>query len=294
MHTTKAVKKIAVIGAGNVGKVLGYALKQKGYVLAAASARTAASRKIAAALLQCPVCSEPEEAVQQADIVFLTTPDRVIKEVCDALALKGVFHRGQVVLHTSGAHSSEILSAAREAGASVFSFHPLQTFPGVEAGLRALPGTFFAIEGDPEAFLVAEELVAALGGKMLTIPTAMKPLYHAAACVACNYLSTLMDVALKMYQVMGIDSKQAFESLAPLIYGTLKNIGEMGPEKALTGPIARGDLPTVKSHLEIIDKLAPELLAAYNCMGVYTADLAHRKGTLTEDQVKQLKNLLGG
>lgn len=294
MRTTKAVKKIAVIGAGNVGKVFGYALKQKGYVPVAASARTAGSREITAKLLQCPVYSEPEKAAQQADIIFLTTPDRVIKEVCDALALKGVFHRGQVVLHTSGAHSSEILSAAREAGSNVFSFHPLQTFPGVEAGLRALPGTFFAVEGDQEAFFIAKELVAALGGKMLTIPTEMKPLYHAAACVACNYLSSLMDVALKMYQVMGIDNEQAFESLAPLIYGTLKNIGEMGPEKALTGPVARGDLPTIKSHLEIIGKLAPELLAVYSRLGIYTADLACRKGTLTERQAEQLKILLGG
>ena len=293
MHT-KAVKKIAIIGAGNVGKVLGYALKQKGYLLAAASARTESSRKIAADLLQCPVYSEPEKAAQQADIVFLTTPDRVIEEVCDALALKGVFRREQMVLHTSGAHSSEILSAAREAGARVFSFHPLQTFPGVEAGLRALPGTFFAVEGDQEAFIVAKELVETLEGKMLAIPTEMKPLYHAAACVACNYLSTLMDLALRMYKVMGIANEQAFESLSPLIYGTLKNIGEMGPEKALTGPVARGDLPTIKSHLEIIGKLAPELLAVYNCLGVYTADLARRKGTLTEKQEEELKNLLGG
>ncbi|MGI6308784.1 MAG: Rossmann-like and DUF2520 domain-containing protein [Dethiobacteria bacterium] len=294
MRTTKSTKKIAIIGAGNVGKVLGYALKQKGYELAAISARTEKSREIAADLLQCSAYSEPEKAAQHAEIVFLTTPDRVIKEVCDVLALKGGFRRGQMVLHTSGAHSSVILSAAREAGAKVLSFHPLQTFPELEAGLRSLPGTFFAVEGDKEAFPVAEELVEALEGKMLAIPTEMKPLYHAAACVACNYLSTLMDVALRMYNVMGISSEQAFESLSPLIYGTLKNIGEMGPEKALTGPVARGDLPTIKSHLQSINELAPELLTLYNCLGIYTADLARRKGTLPKEQEEQLKNLLGG
>ena len=263
-------------------------------MLAACFARTEQSRKTAAGLLGCPAYSEPEKAAQLAEIVFLTTPDRVIQEVCDGLARQGGFRRGQIVLHTSGAHSSDILSTAREAGAEVLSFHPLQTFPGLQAGLRALPGTFFAVEGDKEAFLVAEELVATLGGKLLAIPTEMKPLYHAAACVACNYLSTLMDVALRMYGVMGISAEQAFASLSPLIYGTLHNIGEMGPAKALTGPVARGDFPTIKSHLQSINALAPELLTLYSCLGIYTADLARRKGTLTQEQAEQLKNLLGG
>ena len=291
---TKGAKKIAIIGAGNVGSVLGYALKQKGYELTACFARTEKSRQKAAELLGCPAYDEPEKAARQAEIVFLTTPDRVIEEVCDGIAKQGGFRREQVVLHTSGAHSSEILSAAKEAGTGVLSFHPLQTFPGLEAGLRALPGTFFAVEGDEKVFKVAEELVEALGGRSLAIPTEMKPLYHAAACVACNYLSTLMDVALRMYGVMDVSAEQAFASLSPLIHGTLRNIGEMGPEKALTGPVARGDLSTIEAHLKSIKALAPELLTFYNCLGVYTADLAYRKGTLSREQAEQLKNLLGG
>ncbi|NLJ80240.1 MAG: DUF2520 domain-containing protein [Firmicutes bacterium] len=292
--STAVTKKVAIIGAGNVGSVLGYALKQKGYLLTACFARTEESRQRASEVLGCSVYSEPAEAARQAGIVFLTTPDRVIEEICNGMARRGGFRPGQVVLHTSGAHSSDILLAAREEGAKTLSFHPLQTFPGLQAGLRALPGTFFAVEGDRDAFGVAEGLVEALEGKLLAIPTEMKPLYHAAACVACNYLSTLMDVALRMYDVMGISAEQAFASLSPLIYGTLRNIGEMGPAKALTGPVARGDLPTIKAHLQSIKALAPELLALYSCLGVYTADLACRKGTLDREQAEQLKNLLGG
>ena len=291
---TSRTKKVAIIGAGKVGSVLGYALKQKGYLLAACFARTEQSRKKAAELLGCTAYSEPEEAARQAEIIFLTTPDRAIKEVCDDLARQNGFQRGQIVLHTSGAHGSEILSTARERGAQTLSFHPLQTFPGLQAGLRALPGTFFAVEGDEEAFSVAGELVEALEGKLLAIPTEMKPLYHAAACVACNYLSTLMDVALQMYAVMGIPAEQAFASLSPLIYGTLQNIGEMGPTKALTGPLARGDLPTIQTHLRNIKALTPELLAIYSCLGIYTVDLACRKETLTREQAEELKILLGG
>ncbi len=292
--STKGTKKIAIIGAGNVGSVLGYALKQKGYLLTACFARTEQSREKAAELLGCPAYSEMHEAAQLAEIVFLTTPDRVIEEVCGNLARQGGFRRGQIVLHTSGAHSSEILAAAREKGAHVLSFHPLQTFPGLQAGLRALRGTFFAVEGDEEAFWVAGELVEALEGKLLAIPTEMKPLYHAAACVACNYLSTLMDIALQMYAAMGVSADQAFASLSPLINGTLRNIGEMGPAKALTGPVARGDLPTIETHLQSIKALAPDLLTLYSCLGLYTVDLACRKGTLTREQAEQLKKLLGG
>jgi predicted short-subunit dehydrogenase-like oxidoreductase (DUF2520 family) len=288
------MKKIAIIGAGNVGKVLGYALKNKGYRIVASFSKTEKSRKLAAGLLECPVYSEPEKAACDADIIFLTTPDRVIKEVCDSIAANKGFKRGQVVLHTSGAHSSEILFSAREEGASILSFHPLQTFPELKVGLRSLPGTFFTVEGDEEAFPVAGDMVQALEGQMLSIPTDMKPVYHAAACVACNYLVSLMDMALKMYGLMDIPPEKAFESLSPLIYGTLSNIRDLGPEKALTGPVARGDVPTISSHIDAMKELVPELLPLYRQLGLYTVYLAVRKGTLNQEQEDQLKTLLGG
>lgn len=288
------MKKIAIIGAGNVGKVLGYALKSKGYDISAAFSRTENSRQIAARLLQCPVYSEPEKAALDADIVFLTTPDRVIKEICDLIAERESFRKGQIVLHTSGAHSSEILFSARKQGALVLSLHPLQTFPELEMGLRSLPGTFFTAEGDEEAFPIALEMVQALEGEMLFIPTEMKALYHAAACVASNYLVSLMDVALKMFGFMNIPSEKAFKSLSPLIYSTLHNIGELGAEKALTGPIARGDVSTIITHLEALEKFVPELLSLYRRLGLYTVYVAARKGTLQKEQQNQLKTLLGG
>lgn len=288
------MKKIAIIGAGNVGKVLGLALQDKGYRVVAAVARSDRSRKSAGEILSCPVYAEPEKATLDADIIFITTPDSSIKEVCDLIADRGGFKKGQVVLHTSGAHSSAILFSAKREGASVLSFHPLQTFPTLEEGLRSLPGTFFTVEGDKGAYPIAEEMIAALGGKMLSILTEMKPIYHAAACVACNYLVSLMDIALKMFELTGIPREKACEALFPLINGTLHNIQKIGTEKALTGPIARGDYPTVSAHVEKLSKKAPELLPLYNYLGLYTVELAVRKGTLTEEGKKKLKTLLGG
>ncbi len=288
------MKQLSVIGAGNVGKVLGAALKEKGYPLAAAFCRTDLSRRTAEQVLQCFVYDDKCRAAAAGDIVFLTTPDQVIEEVCSDIAEAGGFRPGQIVLHTSGAHSSAVLAAAREHGAHVLSFHPLQTFPGLEVGLQSLPGTFFAVEGDAEGFAVAEELVAALGGKILSIPTEMKPLYHAAACVACNYLVSLMDVALKMYDVMDIPVQSAMEALSPLIQGTLRNIAALGPQQALTGPIARGDVSTILSHLGKMEQQCPELMPLYKELGKYTVDLARRKGTLEEVAAKEINKLLGG
>jgi predicted short-subunit dehydrogenase-like oxidoreductase (DUF2520 family) len=288
------MKTISIIGAGNVGKVLGYALKEKGYRIQAAAAKTEASREEAAKLLGCLVFEDPVKAAADAEIVFITTPDRLIEEVCEQMAAQDGFREGQLVLHTSGAHSSSVLLSAGKKGARVISFHPLQTFPGLEVGLRSLPGTFYAVEGDKEAYPLAEKLVTALEGKMLSIPTGMKALYHAAACVACNYLSSLMDMAILMYKPLGIPPEQAMEALSPLIDSTLKNIKELGTEKALTGPIARGDLSTINAHLKQLEELLPDLLPLYKELGIYTAGLAVRKGTLQEEGQEALKKLLGG
>lgn len=288
------MKRLAIIGAGNVGKVLGTALEANGYQLAAAYCRTDPSRRTAEEVLQCPVPETAVQAAQAGDIVFITTPDRVIREVCENIAAAGGFRPGQYVLHTSGAHSSAVLTAARAEGAYVLSFHPLQTFPGLEVGLSSLPGTFFAVEGDAAALGLAAELVAALGGKMLSIPTALKPLYHAAACMACNYLVTLMDAALKMYAVMDISAENAMEALSPLLQGTLRNITLLGPQQALTGPIARGDLSTISCHLETLAQHYPALLPLYSRLGLDTVDLARRKGTLGENEANIIKQTLGG
>lgn len=288
------MKSISIVGAGNVGKVLGVALRTKGYPLAAAFCRTTESRRKAEEVLQCSFYDDKAKVAVTGDIVFLTTPDRVIEEVCNDIAAAGGFRPGQIVLHTSGAHSSAVLTAARSKGAHVLSFHPLQTFPGLEVGLQSLPGTFFTVEGDKDGFGLAEELVGALNGKMLSIPTELKPLYHAAACVACNYLVSLMDVAMRMYEIMDIPAENAMEALSPLIEGTLRNIASLGPRDALTGPIARGDAPTVSSHLENMERQCPELIPLYSGLGLYTVELARRKGTLDEMEAKDILKMLGG
>lgn len=294
MERTQKNKKIGIIGAGNLGRVLGLALSGGGFSLASAATKTESSAAEAAEVLPCPVHISPENVAREAEIIFITTPDRAIEEVCRNVAQREGFREGQVVLHTSGAHSSRILSPASESGARVLSFHPLQTFPDLDAGLRSLEGTFFTVEGDEDAIPLAGEMIEVLKGRMLSIPTEMKPLYHAAACTACNYLTSLMDMALKMFEAMGVSSPEAYQALSPLINNTLHNIGRLGPEKALTGPIARGDDSTLQVHLEKMESSVPQLLPYYRSLGIYTAELAFRKGTLDDEGRKKIISILGG
>jgi len=288
------VKKIAIIGAGNVGRVIGYALAKKGYHITGIVCRTAVSGEKAAGLLECPVYSQPEQACKEAEIIFLTTPDRVIKDVCEHIAAKAGFCDGQVVLHTSGAYSSKILSSASREGARVISFHPLQSFAAMDESLRSLPGTFFAVEGDERCYPLARELVQALEGELFIISTEMKELYHAAACLASNYFVSLIDMALRCFKVMDVPEEKALSGLMPLVSGTLSNIARLGPAKALTGPIARGDLITLSTHIDKMEALTPELVPLYKQIGLYTAGLAVRKGTIDKSIEKEMKTLLQG
>jgi len=286
------MKKIAIVGAGNVGLVLAIKLQSSSYHIWSAFTRNRDKNSYLENLLNCPVYNNPDEAVTGADIIFITTPDSAIEETCQAIALKDRFTRDQLVLHTSGAHSSDILGSAREKGCRVLSFHPLQTFPDHTAGLAALPGTYFTVEGDEAALEEAARLIEALEGKLLSIPTALKPLYHAAASVACNYLVSLMDISLTMFAMMGIPREQAFTALTPLVERTIDNLKTMSPAKALTGPISRGDTATVRAHLAVLSEHVPELVTVYKSLGIYTTMLASRKGTLAENEENNLIKLL--
>ena len=284
---------LAVIGAGRVGTALALALQEKGYTVAGVCCRRRESASLAAERLGCRYTLQPEKIARGAQIVLITTPDHSIEAVCRGLASAGGIFPGQVVLHASGAHSSSILSAARERGAAVLSMHPLQTFPSVEAGVRNLEGSYFTLEGDREALEAGFAMVKAMGGHALTIPTEMKPLYHAAACVACNYFVSLVDLALKMMQEAGVSCELTLPALLPLITGTLANIEKVGVPAALTGPIDRGESGTIKAHLDAIETAMPEAAGLYRLLAIYTADVAKRKGTLDSQTWQEIMELVG-
>ncbi|MDD2553479.1 MAG: DUF2520 domain-containing protein [Desulfotomaculaceae bacterium] len=284
--------KIAVVGAGKVGSALALLLSRQSYPVAGVASKSMASARRVAEELQVPATVTPEEVTAGADVVFITTPDRVIASVAEEITLRGGFRPGQVVFHTSGAHSADEVGAVRRSGALAASLHPLQSFADIKMAMENLPGSYFALEGDPEALTLAGQIVADLGGKSFSIAAEDKPLYHAAACIASNYLVSLMHLATGLYSRFGLTRGEAFEALFPLIRGTIKNISQVGPPQALTGPVARADGPTLEGHLKVLKDVGEQELDLYSRLGLYTVRVALEKGSINAEEAKMFEELL--
>ena len=284
-------RKIGIIGAGKVGLALGYLLQSKGYQLVGISSLSWEKTQEGAAFINTTPFADPLKLAQEADCLFITTPDGQIGRVAEYLAAKGAIKKGQLIMHMSGALPAEVLAPAKEKGAFIFSLHPLQTFADVKVAVQNLPGSFFAAQGDQEVFSWAAELVDDLEGEMAPITKEDKALYHAGACVACNYLVSLLDMALAMYERIGIARDKSLKALLPLVKGTVANLENLGVPQALTGPIARGDEETIQGHLVALEKLAPKLRDLYSDLGTYTVEVGVAKGTLTPAKGEEIKNI---
>lgn len=284
------MKRFGIIGAGVVGTALGIILCEQGWELCGVydsrpeAAQQLAERTGAKAL-------NPGDVSRLSEILFITTNDSAIAGTCNCLAEAGAFHPGQIVVHMSGAQTSEILLRAQEFGALVLSVHPLQSFASPEMAVQNLPGSVFSIEGERDAYDVAVNLVETLGGEYFFIDKRSKPLYHAGACVVSNYLVTLVDFGVRLLESTGIPYELATKALIPLISGTVNNINKIGVPKALTGPIARGDLSTIIDHLSCLTEQAPELLQLYSRLGLETVKVAKNKGSINNKEFEALQRV---
>jgi predicted short-subunit dehydrogenase-like oxidoreductase (DUF2520 family) len=289
---------IAIIGAGRVGCSVGFLLKQAGYTISGVAARSLASAEQAAVFIGAgEPATDVVRAASKADIVFITTPDGAIRNVCDMIASGGGLRTGSLVVHMSGAHSLDLLDAARTAGAYRAVLHPLQSLASREQGIKTLPGSYFRIEADPESRARARDIVTALGGVELMLPKwspdkDSAALYHAGAVTVSNYFVALVDYGLKFYQALGADKQEALRAVLPLIRGTLHNIETLGIPDALTGPIMRGDIKTVQDHLEAMRKRTPELTDLYKELARQTVSVARDRGSISHDTIEELMKKL--
>jgi len=288
------VNTIAIVGAGVVGTALASLLREKGYEICGMASRGEESLKKATSLVggEVRTTTVPEEITPEADVVFITTSDGAIQEVCEGIAAKGGFRSEQIVVHTSGALPSTILASAQAKGALIASVHPLQSFADAKTAVKILPASIFNLEGDPQAIPVLTELVQALGGKPLAIDTAGKPLYHAAAVVACNLFVTLVYLSYRLFEAIDISEDDAAQALLPLIKGTVNNIERLGPVQALTGPIARGDAGVVKGHLEAFKMVDPRYSDIYCAISRLTVEVGLKKGTLSQEGAQEIMDLV--
>ena len=204
-----AKAKVAIIGAGCVGQAIGLLLRRKRYAISAIACRTHASAVVAAEFIggRTRVAARPATAARGADIIFVTTPDRMIEPVCEEMAAGGAPKRGATVFHCSGAHGADVLAAARRRKARVAALHPIQSFASPAQAVKRMKGAFFTFAGDEQARPVAENIVAALGGKLTASTPHDRVMYHAALCVLSNYLVAIADLGHLILGLSGMDEK---------------------------------------------------------------------------------------
>jgi predicted short-subunit dehydrogenase-like oxidoreductase (DUF2520 family) len=286
----------AIIGAGKVGSTLGKVLVENGHRIDCIVSRTTKSARAAGTFIGCRSISTDLAAIPRSvNLILITTPHSAIEEVARNLALLDRSFRGVSVCHASGMLTAAALDPLKRKGATVFSFHPLQTFPRSFPPRRILPHARhipYGVDGSRAGVLAARRLAAALQGKVFLVPPHMRVFYHAACVVASNHLTTLLWILDTMYRTMNPRGKDFLGLFAPIIAASLDNARVASPGGALTGPIARGGVETVARHLEALEQSAPEIVRAYAALSLETVRLAASGGGLTQARQDELRRLL--
>jgi len=272
------LKHITIIGSGAVGKSLAVALHKNGVRIS--GIYSLSGRTAAAAAKSCSAKHSGQLNVDSviSDIVLLAVPDSVLPDVVRTIAANRTALAGKVIVHTSGTLNSDELLQLRKRGASVGSFHPLQTFPK-RRQFSDLTDCWFAVEGDAPAVNICKALAKKAGGKHFLIAKKDKTLYHIAAVFASNYQVTLFSVVEHLAETIRIPRRDLWRIFRPLIVHTMENVFSSSAAEALTGPIARGDYRTIMKHIAVLEssKSLHHLIPLYSALGVETAKLIKRK-----------------
>jgi predicted short-subunit dehydrogenase-like oxidoreductase (DUF2520 family) len=266
-------RAIGLIGPGRAGVGLALALAQAG-----CSVRLHGRKRKA---LPSPLTltlgdgDQPPPWIGQTDLVILAVRDDAIKPLAASLAKARAITERHVVLHLSGVQGQEALGALVTSRAALGSFHPLQTIVEPELAPSRLKGAWAAVEGMPRAVAAGEQIARDIGMRPFQIATKAKPIYHAGAVFASNYLVVVEAVAQRLLRHAGLSDADAWAALRPLVEGTIENLSRHEPREALTGPVLRGDTATIKRHLE---SLAVDDAKLYRALGRAALELAQKQG----------------
>ncbi|HUL34238.1 MAG TPA: Rossmann-like and DUF2520 domain-containing protein [Candidatus Eisenbacteria bacterium] len=275
-------KTLAILGAGRVGRALGRALHEHGWHITVVTARSQASARNAVKFIRAgqPYSCIPPQVVA-AKTILIAVPDDAIPETAAELARVGAESlRRKIVLHTSGACDASVLEAVRECGAFAASMHPMQSFNGLS--VPPLEGKVFGIEGDTPAVRAARSIARALGGFPVNIKRENKVAYHAAGAFASGLLLALEEAGVHLLHNAGLSRREAQRALLSLSRQVLDHYEKLGPHKAWTGPLSRGDYGVVAAHEDAIARLHPEFLEAYQAVSRLSAHVLsnHAAGVL--------------
>ena len=290
--TRPARLAVGVVSAGRVGSVLGAALARAGHVVVAASGVSKASVRRAEELLPDVPLLPPDEVAARADLVLLAVPDDALGGLVRGLVATDSLRAGQIVVHTSGAHGVDVLRPAAEVGVLPLALHPAMTFTGRAEDLHRVVACCVGVtagEDDLAGWNVGEALVVEMGAEPVRVPEAVRPLYHAALTHGANHLATLVTECVDLLRNAGIEPAERV--ISPLLSAALDNALRHG-DRALTGPVARGDAGTVRKHITVLREAAPDTVQAYLALARRTASRAADAGVLRADAVPEILSVL--
>lgn len=281
--------RVGVVGCGRVGAVLGAALRDAGHEVVATSAVSEASLERAEALLPGVPIVAPDEVVRRADLVLMTIPDDQIASVVAGFASLGLFDEPKIVAHAAGALGLEPLAPVVERGGLAFVVHPAMTFSGEAKDVDRLVGTVFAVTGSWESLAVGQSLVLDIEGEPFVLPENQRATYHAALTHSANHTVTLVAQAMQLLRECGVDNPERV--LRPLMEATVDNALQRG-DRALTGPVSRGDVGTVAGHLDTLEDHAPDIAETYRALARATAERAIVMRRVPAEQIGALREVL--
>ncbi|MCK6096411.1 DUF2520 domain-containing protein [Micrococcus sp. EYE_162] len=286
---------VGVIGAGRVGAVLGAALRNAGHTVTGVHAVSEASRTRAEALLPDVPVLEVPEILRRSEMVLFAVPDDVLGELVAGLVAAGHVQAGHLLVHTSGRYGVGVMGPVRAAGAIPLAIHPAMTFTGLSLDLARLRDCVFGVTADPVVLPVAQALAVEMGGEPVVIKEADRAVYHTALSHGSNHLVTVTAQAAQLLRQIGVADTERL--LRPLLSASLENALADG-DGALTGPVARGDVETVRAHRDTLRELVAEgmpadVLDTWEALARATAQRAVARGALRDDVAARVLDVLG-
>jgi predicted short-subunit dehydrogenase-like oxidoreductase (DUF2520 family) len=286
------MRKLNIIGSGRVGRACGRLwARAKVFEIQDVLTRSRASAAEGIKFIGAGNAVGNLTEMRSADVWMIATRDDAIVPSAVTLAESGKVTPDDIVFHVSGATPSGDLAPVKSGGALVASVHPIKTFTDAEAAVRTFSGTYCAAEGDAEALDVLRPAFEKIGARLFDINSGLKPVYHSGGVFACNYLVALIEGAVTAHEKAGIPRAASLKALEPMVRETVDAIFKQGPERALTGPISRGDVATVKRQLVAVEGWDPAMGALYRGLGRIAVDLARRDGRLDAARAKELEVL---
>jgi predicted short-subunit dehydrogenase-like oxidoreductase (DUF2520 family) len=276
-------RSVSIIGAGNWGSSLAHALSLAGVPIA--EVIVSPGRRGHAKWLRALPLTTLDRARLDAGVLWLCVPDAAIAQVARRVAKRvaGRGLKGQIVVHSSGALSGQVLAPAADLGASVASVHPVMSFPTRHPVL--LQGVWFAVEAEAAGRRVLNAIVRRIGGRPFAIKAENKAFYHAVGMLSSPLLVSHLAAVQQVAGLAGFNSRQALRLIEPIARASFDNFFVRGPRKSFSGPIARGDVETIRLHLQALEP-HPMLAGVYRSLALYALE------TLPSPNKKKLRLLL--